>query len=397
LRNGIEDKAKPIRVSDAELKRRWKAVRERMKEQGLDFLIFQNSSPVLPGNVKWFTDISFKGFVQPVTVIFPRDEEMTIIKRALRPAREEAPSPELRGVKKQIMVPMFWTSLTPGITFDAEKIVVELSKYKKCRIGWVGLGYIPAAFYKYVTEHLSSAKFEDATDMIDYLKAIKSDEEIKLIRETCELEDKIFEYVQTLVHPGESNAVIKSKIIGKCTQWGAEANIDIRTAPAGTAPKPPPNNPPRILQNGDQLTFLIETSSPTDYWGELSRTICIGKVTAQLEEQFELAKEAQQATLNLLRPGASVAKFWEVNNAFMRKHGYPEENRLYAHGQGYDMVERPCLDPDEPWKIESRMFLAVHPEVKSDQAFGWVCDNYLVKDSGKPEHFHKTPQKIFVV
>jgi Xaa-Pro aminopeptidase len=110
-----------------------------------------------------------------------------------------------------------------------------------------------------------------------------------------------------------------------------------------------------------------------------------------------LAKEAQQATLNLLRPGASVAKFWEVNNAFMRKHGYPEENRLYAHGQGYDMVERPCLDPDEPWKIESRMFLAVHPEVKSDQAFGWVCDNYLVKDSGKPEHFHKTPQKIFVV
>jgi hypothetical protein len=61
------------------------------------------------------------------------------------------------------------------------------------------------------------------------------------------------------------------------------------------------------------------------------------------------------------------------------------------------MVERPCLDPDEPWKIESRMFLAVHPEVKSDQAFGWVCDNYLVKDSGKPEHFHKTPQKIFVV
>ncbi len=63
------------------------------------------------------------------------------------------------------------------LTLDAEKVVAELSKYGNCHIGWVGLGFLPAAFYKYVTEHLTEAQFEDATDMIDHLKAIKSDHE----------------------------------------------------------------------------------------------------------------------------------------------------------------------------------------------------------------------------
>jgi Xaa-Pro aminopeptidase len=367
-----------------------------MEERGLDFLIFQNSSAILPGYVKWFTDISFGGSASPITVIFPRDDEMTIIKNALRPTREEAPSPEMRGIKKQILVPKFWTSLTYAGNFDAEQAVAELHQFKKCRIGWVGLGFVPAAFYKYLTEHLTGAKFVDVTDMIDHFKAIKSDEEISLIRETCEMEDRLFDYTLTLVKPGETNTAIRTKIIEKCHEWGAETNIMVRTAPAGSAPPPIPVGPTRILQEGDQLSFLLETSSPTDFWGELSRTVCLGKIPAKLEEQFELAKEAQQVTLDLLKPGTSGSELWEANNAFMRDKGYPEEIRLYAHGQGYDMVERPCLDPDEPMKIASRMFLAVHPEVRSDQAFGWICDNYLVTENGNPEHFHKTPQKIFL-
>jgi len=153
----------------------------------------------------------------------------------------------------------------------------------------------------------------------------------------------------------------------------------------------------KTIDEGWQLSFLLETSSPTSYWGELSRTVCVGKIPARLHEQFELAKQAQQVTLNLLHPGTTAQECWEANNAFMRKHGLPEEIRLYAHGQGYDMVEQPCLDPEEPWKLEAGMFLAVHPEAKSKDAYGWVCDDYLIKKIGPPEHFHKTEQKVFVV
>jgi Xaa-Pro aminopeptidase len=385
------------RISDKELNRRWQAVRAGMKERGLDFLIFQNGSVNLPGYVKWFTDISFSGIISPITVIFPREEEMTVIRRGLRPARELPLTPGLRGIKKLIQVPMFWLSLTYASTFDAEKAVAELSKYKNCRIGWVGLGFLSAAFYKYVTEHLPTAKFEDVTDMVDRLKALKSDEEISLIRETCKLEDEIFNYALTQVGPGVVDTEIREKILKKCKETGAEGAISVRTAPAGKAARFVPNAPPRVLRNGDQVTLLIETSSPTYYWGEISRTICIGRIPDRLQEQFELAQEATKVTLKLLKPGAKGSEFWEANNAFLRDRGFEEEARLYAHGQGYDIVERPCLDPDETMRIEPRMFLAVHPEVVSNEAFGWICDNYFLKENGELELFQKTPQKIFVV
>jgi hypothetical protein len=41
------------RISDAELNRRWKAVRQMMKQRGLDAVIMQNTNDWLGGYVKW--------------------------------------------------------------------------------------------------------------------------------------------------------------------------------------------------------------------------------------------------------------------------------------------------------------------------------------------------------
>ncbi|MBP1733276.1 MAG: Xaa-Pro aminopeptidase, partial [Deltaproteobacteria bacterium] len=43
-------------VSDAELQRRWKAVRARMEAEKIDVLVTQNRDQHLGGYVQWFTD-----------------------------------------------------------------------------------------------------------------------------------------------------------------------------------------------------------------------------------------------------------------------------------------------------------------------------------------------------
>ena len=65
-------------VSTAELERRWKASREMMLAQGLDFLLMRQDEEFLGGYVKWFSDFSAR-HSYPFTVIFPVDEEMTFI------------------------------------------------------------------------------------------------------------------------------------------------------------------------------------------------------------------------------------------------------------------------------------------------------------------------------
>ena len=44
-------------ISTEELERRWKAAREWMKEEGVDYLLMRNDEEYFGGYVKWFTDI----------------------------------------------------------------------------------------------------------------------------------------------------------------------------------------------------------------------------------------------------------------------------------------------------------------------------------------------------
>ena len=45
----------------------------------------------------------------------------------------------------------------------------------------------------------------------------------------------------------------------------------------------------------------------------------------------------------------------------MRARSLPPELRLYCHGQGYDLVERPLIRADETLTLEAGMNIAVHP------------------------------------
>ena len=103
--------------------------------------------------------------------------------------------------------------------------------------------------------------------------------------------------------------------------------------------------------------------------------------------------------LNLRFPHLTHKKRRELAKAhddFMTKRGLPKELRLYAHGQGYDMVERPLVRADEPMSIEQGMCLAVHPNYAQDDLFVIVCDNYIVGSNGS-ERIHKTESKVFEV
>lgn len=396
MSNEAETKIRKI-TSTGELERRWQAVRKVMKEKRLDFLIFQGSTDYLGGYVKWFTDIpAMHNYT--ATVIFPRDDGMvTIFSGARAPDEPAPPAWAVRGVKKRISVPIV-PSLEYSSIFDAEKVVEELAPFQDCHIGLVGIGLMSAAFYKYITGHLTSAKFENATDLVDNIKAIKSDEEIECIRESCAIQDAAVEHIVKSIRTGMRGYDVYREIWQKCLELGSQQGIILVGSAPGGSPAVPSSlhfgN--RMIEHGDQVIFLIETNGPSGIYSEILRIICIGKIPHELEEQFEVVKEAQKAALNTIKPGADALDIFTANNEFLRNKGYPEERRIFAHGQGYDLVERPSLNPGETMKVQARMNLAVHPTVMSKKAAALLCDNFLVHENGEKERLHKTPQKIFI-
>jgi len=72
-------------------------------------------------------------------------------------------------------------------------------------------------------------------------------------------------------------------------------------------------------------------------------------------------------------------------------------SRPYAHGQGYDLVERPSFQPDERMKLKAGMNIAPHPVIATKQATAIICDNYIVGKAGVGECLHAFPKEITVL
>jgi Xaa-Pro aminopeptidase len=99
----------------------------------------------------------------------------------------------------------------------------------------------------------------------------------------------------------------------------------------------------------------------------------------------------------MIKPGADPGEIWRANNEFLVSKGQLPETRLYAHGQGYDLVERPCIRDDEPMKLKANMNITVHPTIGSSRIWVSMWDNWLITETGVSDRLHKMAQDIFPV
>jgi Xaa-Pro aminopeptidase len=108
--------------------------------------------------------------------------------------------------------------------------------------------------------------------------------------------------------------------------------------------------------------------------------------------------QLQDETAKRLKPGTEPAKIYKFYNDELTKKKCSQDLRLFCHGQGYDLVERPSMRPEEDMTVKANMNITIHPMAMNadGSAYGFCCDNFIVTDSGTIR-IHKTPREIFVV
>lgn len=384
-------------IETSELERRWNAVRAEMEARGIDVLLMQNNNDFMGGYVKYFTDIpATHGY--PYTVIFPKDDRMTVIVQSYFGDDRQLP-PEgdgyRRGVQRVLGAPYFYSAQYTTV-YDAELAEKALAPHANGTIGLVGRGTLPVSLVDHLRSRLP-ARFVDATDLVDYIKSVKSDTELAHIRRTAAVQDGAIEAAMRAVAPGRREIEIAAVAEHYVLDHGGEQGLFLACSHAPGEPTYWGNRhlQNRTLREGDMFTLLVESNGPGGFYTEISRTCVIGKAPQSMKENLEVLLEARQLTLAMLKPNAACRDIWDTYNAFLRKHGRPEEKRLYCHGQGYDLVERPLVRLDEPMPILAGMNITCHPTFIAGGAFNTICDNYLVGVDGVTERLHQTPEKIY--
>lgn len=382
-------------IPTRELERRWKTVREAMKAEGIDLLVMQNDNQFLGGYVRYFLDIPAEQ-AYPVSVLFPIDDEMITItsSSANNPL---PPNWASRGVKTRLGTPYF-RSLYYTNEFDASEMVKVIKERKDQTVGIVGMGLINAALYIYLKENLPTVNLVDATDLVDQIKAVKSEDELVYVREAVKAHDIVASAMPSIIRPGVYEYEIRSELQRILVNLGSEEQlVMLGSSPLGTkTPHLHSFFQNRRVENGDNVVVMVEANGPGGYYSEIVRTWCLGEPSKELVDAWEFSKETQHYAASLLKPGVRPSDVIVKVNEYLENHGYPAEGRLFGHGQGYDLVERPAFQPSEKMILKANMVVALHPVISTDSALGFCCDDFIITANGA-ELLQKTPQEIILL
>jgi Xaa-Pro aminopeptidase len=384
-----------------ELERRWALIRAAMEERGIDVLLAQANNDFMGGYVKYLTDLpATNGYA--MTVIFPRDEPMTLIGQGPFGLDQKLPREGdgvRRGVDRLMGTPSY-ASAHYSAGYDADLAAKALAGHRSATIGLLGTAAISFALIDSLKRgELSNAKFLDASDLVDPIKAVKSDDELVFVRLAAAAQDAAMQAVIAAIKPGMRELEVAAIAEHAGHNMGSEQGLFLAYSSSAGAPGQIVNRhlQGRVLRKGDQFSLLVENNGPGGFYCELGRTTVLGKATDEMQEQQAFVLEAQRFCLGLLKPGADPATIWHDYNRFMRENGRPEEKRVHFHGQGYDMVERPLIRHDESMPIGTNMYFALHPAFSTERTYSWACDNFLLNSEGDIERLHETPQIIFEV
>ncbi|MCE7029409.1 M24 family metallopeptidase [Jiella avicenniae] len=385
-----------------EQERRWGLLREIMRAEKLDAVVGQSANNMTgtAGYLRWMTGHSAAGSY-PVSAILPLDGPLVFIRHGafggiVEPSAERVKS----GFGRIIQTPTF-PAIEYSMDYDGRLIAEEVRRQGYRRIGILGgsaMYYAIAAGLR--SELAGTVEIVDVTPQVDAVKAIKSAEEIELIRAAATMQDEVMAKLVEFIEPGRRDYEVTAFAQYTGQLLGSETGFFLGSSfsfPDGSLPLRQRSEQGRQIQKGDLVFILLENSGAGGMFTHMSRMISVGgPAPTELEDTFQKVLEVRRFNLAQMAPGRDCADIFAEYNAHMREHGYPEERRLHAHGQGLDVVERPLIRSDETMALAGNMNLGVHPFIFDDRKFVSCCDNYLLHEDGRMERLHACPEEILV-
>jgi Xaa-Pro aminopeptidase len=139
------------------------------------------------------------------------------------------------------------------------------------------------------------------------------------------------------------------------------------------------------LKEGDLV--LIELATCVNgYWSDLTRTVAVGALSAELERVLSLTRKAQAAAKEAVRPGATAGEIDAIARGAIAQQGLAAH---FTHGTGHHVGFRYHdpgfgLVPGAPEKLQAGMIVTIEPGVYVTEYGGGarIEDDVLVTESG---------------
>ncbi len=310
-------------------------VKKSMQEKKIDLLISQDTA-----NMNYLTGYDAWSFyyAQCVLVHVDLDEPFLFVRD------QDAGGAFLQSCWSQENIIVYaekYIHTWPNHPYD---YLIEIIKNKKWDNQSIGLEmdshYFTAYCYQKLIHGLPNASLKDSERLVNWVRFIKSDNEIELMKNAALITDQAMQTAIDIINPGirQCDAVgeIQKAIFYGTPEIGGEYSSIATLLPtgAGTSASHLTATQEKFVKG--EATIVELAGVHKRYHAPLARTVLLGKAEQKKIDAIKATNEALYEGISAVKPGNTAdhvaQKFWAV----LDKHDIKKESRTgYSIGIGY--------------------------------------------------------------
>jgi len=255
--------------------------------------------------------------------------------------------------------------------------------------------YMSVQEYTKLKELMPGVEFVPASEYIAQLRAVKDEEELSLMRGAQDITDRAFTEILNFLKPGVSEKEIAARLTYLQMSMGASVNsFDpiVASGPNGSMPHAIPSE--KLIKSGEFITLDFGCMFG-GYCSDMTRTVCIGKPTEEMEKVYYTVLEAQKAGIELCRGGVIGSAVHNAAADVIAKAGYGEYfGHGYGHSLGIEIHENPRANAVNHKPIPAGAVLSAEPGIYIPGKFGVRIEDLIIYRENGYEDYTKSPKEL---
>lgn len=306
-----------------------------MVDEGVDVLLISN-----PSNMYYLTNYSAWSFyVHQMMVVTLEDAQPLWIGRQM----------DASGVAKTtwldehhiIAYPDFYVQSKERHPIDfVANILTEIGQSSRTIGIEMDVHYFTALCYERLKKGLPNAKFKDTSSLVNMVRLIKSNQEIKYMKRAGKIVETAmnaaYDCVQIGVRECDVAAAIYHAQIKGTPEYGGDYTSIVPMLPTSQNTSSPHITwTDNKYEQGDFLTIEI-AGAYKRYHAPMARTMAIGQAKEEVKELSKVVQEGIEATLEVIKPGMKAEEVERIWSKTIGKYGHRKSSRLgYSVGLSF--------------------------------------------------------------
>ncbi|MEE9584810.1 MAG: Xaa-Pro peptidase family protein [Candidatus Brocadiales bacterium] len=247
---------------------------------------------------------------------------------------------------------------------------------------------------------LGRKKMVATRGIVERMREIKDDEELKRIRKALEIAETAFRSFKRDVRPGMTEKQLADALELAMKEGGA-TGPSFRTIIAAGKRSSLPHAPLTEKEVGrDDMVLVDWGASCQAYNSDLTRVLFLNRISTRARKIYNIVLDAQKQAMDRIRGGVSVREVDLAARSYIEKKGYGGNfGHGLGHGIGLEVHEGPRLNRTNRRLLKKGMVITVEPGIYVPHWGGVrIEDMVLVKEEGCEvlSHVSKDPDGAIV-